>query len=186
MTSAANSNPNWTNANAGPWSNMGGKFGAGPGGGWGPGWGNRYWGMLPPWLNPYTAKPLLIVAMVLGFVFWWPIGLVLLGVMLWNRQFVRCGHRYYHGGGAQPGNPPGSNWKNWSAGFGGGVPPASGNTAFDEYRAETLRRLEEEQKEFTEFLNRLRVAKDKSEFDQFMNERRNRPEPPPPAEPSQA
>jgi hypothetical protein len=50
--------------------------------------------------------------------------------------------------------------------------PTSGNIAFDEYRAETLKRLEEEQKEFTGFLQRLRRAKDKAEFDQFMFERR--------------
>ena len=34
--------------------------------------------------------------------------------------------------------------------------PPSGNAAFDEYRAETLRRLEEEQREFVEYLERLR------------------------------
>ena len=48
----------------------------------------------------------------------------------------------------------------------------SGNRAFDEYRADTLRRLEDEQREFMEFLDRLRHAKDKGEFDQFMAERR--------------
>ena len=56
-----------------------------------------------------------------------------------------------------------------------GTPPSSGNRAFDEYRTETLRRLEDEQREFKEFLERLRFAKDRSEFDQFMAERRNRP-----------
>ena len=54
--------------------------------------------------------------------------------------------------------------------------PSSGNRAFDEYRTETLRRLEDEQREFREFLDRLRVAKDKTEFDAFMAERRNRPD----------
>jgi hypothetical protein len=34
-----------------------------------------------------------------------------------------------------------------------------------------LRRLEEEAKEFQAFLQRLRHAKDKAEFDQFMAER---------------
>lgn len=61
-------------------------------------------------------------------------------------------------------------WKRrnrWGAG--------SGNVAFDEYREETLRRLDEEQREFRDFLDRLRAAKDRAEFDQFMNERRNRP-----------
>ena len=46
------------------------------------------------------------------------------------------------------------------------------NRAFDDYRTEMLRRLEEEQRDF---LDRLRHAKDKTEFDQFMAERRNRP-----------
>jgi hypothetical protein len=62
-----------------------------------------------------------------------------------------------------------------------GGPPSSGNRAFDEYRAETLKRLEEEQREFRDFLDRLRFAKDKTEFDQFMAERRNRPTEAPPA-----
>jgi hypothetical protein len=57
------------------------------------------------------------------------------------------------------------------------APPSSGNRAFDEYRAETLKRLEEEQREFRDFLERLRFAKDKTEFDQFMAERRSRPAP---------
>jgi hypothetical protein len=58
-------------------------------------------------------------------------------------------------------------------------PPTSGNRAFDEYRMETLRRLEEEQTEFKAFLDRLRHAKDKDEFDQFMAQHRTRPTPPP-------
>lgn len=62
--------------------------------------------------------------------------------------------------------------------------PSSGNRAFDEYRVETLRRLEEEQTEFKDFLERLRHAKDKAEFDQFMAEHKTRPTPPnnPPAQ----
>ena len=55
-----------------------------------------------------------------------------------------------------------------------GFPP-TGNRAFDEYRAETLKRLEEEANDFRSFLDRLRMARDKSEFDQFMAERRQRP-----------
>jgi hypothetical protein len=50
----------------------------------------------------------------------------------------------------------------------------TGNRAFDEYRAEALRRLEEEAQEFQSFLERLRMAKDRAEFDDFMRERRNR------------
>ena len=68
-------------------------------------------------------------------------------------------------------------------------PASSGNRAFDDYRSETLKRLEDEQREFKDFLARLRFAKDRAEFDQFMAERRQRPyEPnsqaePPPADP---
>jgi hypothetical protein len=51
----------------------------------------------------------------------------------------------------------------------------SGNLAFDDYRTETLKRLEDEQKEFSGFLDRLRRAKDKAEFDQFMTERGTKP-----------
>ena len=68
----------------------------------------------------------------------------------------------------------------------GFAPSSSGNSAFDEYRVETLKRLEDEQREFKDFLERLRFAKDRAEFDQFMAARRERPaapdsqgEPPP-------
>ena len=47
----------------------------------------------------------------------------------------------------------------------------SGNLAFDAYKEDTLNRLEREQDQFHAFLDRLRQAKDKAEFDQFMDER---------------
>lgn len=48
---------------------------------------------------------------------------------------------------------------------------SSGNSSFDAYKAETLARLEEESREFDDFLARLRAARDASEFDQFMTDR---------------
>jgi len=54
-----------------------------------------------------------------------------------------------------------------------GQQSTSGNQSFDDYRADTLRRLEEEQRDFQNFLARLRMAKDKAEFDQFMANRRS-------------
>lgn len=48
---------------------------------------------------------------------------------------------------------------------------SSGNNVFDAYKADTLARLEQEQADFEAFLERLREAKDKAEFDQFMDER---------------
>jgi len=109
-----------------------------------------------------------IALMILGFVFWWPVGLAILAFSLWsgrmgcwNRQgMARWQGRMERGG------------REWW-----GQQRSSGNRAFDEYRSDTIRRLEEEQREFREFLERLRMAKDKAEFDQFMADRRNRPGP---------
>ena len=73
-------------------------------------------------------------------------------------------------------------WNDRAAHYGGqaqdrlGRSRTSGNRAFDEYRAETLRRLEEEHRAFQEYLDRLRMAKDRAEFEQFMAERGARPE----------
>lgn len=47
----------------------------------------------------------------------------------------------------------------------------SGNASFDAYRVDMLTRLEQEQQNFDGFLERLRDAKDKAEFDQFMDDR---------------
>lgn len=49
----------------------------------------------------------------------------------------------------------------------------SGNASFDRYKTEMLDRLEEEQENFEDFLDRLRAAKDSTEFDQFMDDRAN-------------
>jgi len=51
---------------------------------------------------------------------------------------------------------------------------SSGNRAFDDYREDTLKRLEDEARDFRQFLDRLRMAKDKAEFDQYMADRRAR------------
>jgi hypothetical protein len=128
-----------------------------------------------------------IVATVLGFWLFWPVGLAVLAFLIGSgriRGWRRCGpgRWYYHASnGAPGGGVAGNGWGGGSAwGRGGGwgrksAPPPSGNHAFDDYRAETLRRLEAEQQEFVEYLERLRRAKDKAEFDQFMDERRPRP-----------
>ena len=57
------------------------------------------------------------------------------------------------------------------------------NVAFDDYRAETLKRLEDEQREFSDFLSKLRHTSDKAEFDEFMRQFKNRPAPPNGSEP---
>jgi hypothetical protein len=157
----------------------------------GPGWAGPGWAGPPFWHPAGLSRPAAIAFTVLGFIFWWPVGLALLIYMIGSGRMGCFGGRrramyqqYAQDAGGSNAGPWG-NWKAWACGQGGGAGqssagPSSGNRAFDEYKAETLRRMEEEQKDFGAFLERLRFAKDKSEFDQFMADRRSRP----PAAPS--
>mgnify|MGYP001793652705 FL=1 len=47
---------------------------------------------------------------------------------------------------------------------------ATGNTAFDTYRAETIARLDEEAKAFAAYRDRLRAATDRAAFEHFISE----------------
>ena len=123
------------------------------------------------WLDDRGRKAW-IAAMILGFVFAWPVGLGLLGYMIWSkRMFGRhtCGMSRHH----DHNDEKHQNWDqmrhNWRD-MGRAMRP-SGNSAFDTYKADTIRRLQDEQEAFEAFLQRLRDAKDKSEFDTFMYDR---------------
>ena len=107
------------------------------------------------WLDS-KGKGAWIAAMVLGFVFFWPVGLALLFYMIWSKRMFSKSCR--------------SSRKSWNR-HGMSALTTTGNSAFDAYKADTLERLEREQHEFESFLERLREAKDKAEFDQFMDER---------------
>ena len=106
------------------------------------------------------GKPAWIVAMILGFIVWWPIGLGVLAYLIWSGR-MGCGNK--------------KAWREYfndeARRFRGGF-NSTGNHTFDDYREATLKRLEEEADEFHAFLKRLRHAKDKAEFDQFMSERK--------------
>lgn len=52
---------------------------------------------------------------------------------------------------------------------------STGNAAFEAYRSATLTELEQEAAAFRKYLDELRHAKDKSEFDAFLEERRRTP-----------
>ena len=115
-------------------------------------------GRAEAWLDD-RGKPAWIAATILGFIFFWPAGLALLGYLIWSRRMFNrsssCGRSRM-----QRMNPmQRSAWM------------SSGNSAFDAYKSETLRRLEDEQQAFDAFLQRLREAKDKQEFDAFMQDR---------------
>ncbi len=116
--------------------------------------------------------PVTIVLMVVGFMVFWPLGLLMLAYILWgerwgefrrdfrgsmNREFHHARDRQRHGHGRFQ----------------------SGNGAFDDYRTAELRRLDEERRrldeerrDFETYVRNLRRAKDQEEFDRFMNERR--------------
>ena len=112
------------------------------------------------------GKPAWIALTILGFMVWWPVGLATLAFIIGSgRMSWKAGSVGWWHGVADQMRPAGTWWH---------PSRSSGNRAFDEYREETLRRLEEEQREFQDFLVRLRMAKDKAEFDQFMAERRSR------------
>lgn len=103
------------------------------------------------WLDA-RGRAAWITAMIAGFVLFWPLGLAILFYMIWSHRMT-C-------------KSWGRSRRHHSA-LG-----TTGNTAFDAYRAETLKRLEEEREAFTAFLDQLRAAKDQAEFEQFMASRR--------------
>lgn len=134
------------------------------------------WCSGPSWYGYRRTHPGAIIVMVLGFIFWWPLGLAMLAFILWSKGMVcwnpdRWQHKMHRM--EEKMDRLRGRMERW----GGGPPPSSGNKAFDEYRTDTLRRLEEEEREFRDFLERLRAAKDKAEFDQFMADRRGGPQP---------
>lgn len=112
------------------------------------------------WLDE-RGKGAWIAVMVLGFIAFWPVGLAVLFYMIWSKRMFNksCGHgrNHMHRHSERMGRRHGFR--------------SSGNTAFDAYKAETLQRLMDEQEQFEAFLERLRAAKDKREFDQFMEDR---------------
>jgi hypothetical protein len=94
--------------------------------------------------------------MVIGFVLFWPVGLAVLFYLVWSGKMQAWKHERGYGCSS-------SKFRRHCS---------TGNFAFDAYRDETLKRMEDEQKAFGEFLDRLRRAKDQQEFEQFMAERR--------------
>ncbi|CUH10875.1 hypothetical protein JSE7799_00159 [Jannaschia seosinensis] len=107
------------------------------------------------WLDA-RGKGAWIAAMILGFVLFWPVGLAFLAYMIWSKRMFsgRNSMTQFNTRRMTP-----TRFR------------SSGNQAFDAYKTDMLRRLEDEQEAFETFMQRLREAKDKAEFDQFMEER---------------
>jgi hypothetical protein len=138
----------------------------------------------PAW-SPFT-----VLAMVLGFLVFWPIGLAVLAYVLWGERFGWSPDRAERWVNKQ------KQWAGWcntdhsssnnngfrrGFGFGSGSGSNSGNAAFDAYREEQLKRLDEERRkldeeinEFQDYLRNLHMARDREEFDRFMRDRQTR------------
>lgn len=127
----------------------------------------------------FAWHPGRIIVTIAAFIIWWPLGLAILAYSLWSRN-MGCWSNDRHGRWANKMERMQDKMERMRGRMEGRgyYAPSSGNRAFDDYRVETLQRLEEEQVEFKNFLDRLRHAKDKEEFDAFMAQHRQRPTPP--------
>ena len=139
--------------------------------------------------GPGQWRPLEIAAMVLGFMVFWPIGLAILGFKIWQRttgyegtmaSAMRQGWSYAESHGCSFGQGWNRNWRGATGFRGFAQGSTTGNSAFDDWRSAELARLEEEhrkleaaEREFAEVLANLRRAKDREEFDRFMQARHN-------------
>ena len=90
------------------------------------------------WLDA-KGKGAWILAMIAGFIFVWQVGLAILIYMIGSNRMFSCSHRR-------------NSARNHFTG-------STGNVAFDSYRDETLKRLEEEHREFMAYMARLREAR---------------------------
>ena len=101
-------------------------------------------------------SPFEIVAMILGFIVFWPIGLAILGFKLWQRRY------------GYPGDLQTAAQEKWREARGhwqgrrGFYGASTGNSAFDDWKTAELARLEEERRklqeahrEFSEFVENI-------------------------------
>jgi len=104
------------------------------------------------------AIPVTIVALNI----FWPAGVAIALILAWR-------------GGFAPTGPAAAPPRDVAEAVQSLVPTtaqkSSGNASFDAYRASMINRLEQEQTDFEAFLVRLRTAKDRSEFERYMDDR---------------
>lgn len=121
------------------------------------------------------GRGLEIAGIILGFIFVWPLALAYL---VWKM----CGYPKYDEAKAFLNDTLGRAKDDLfrsrgPAGFGGFA--STGNAAFDDYRRSEIERLEEERRkldeearDFRNFVEELKRAKDREEFDAYMAKRR--------------
>jgi hypothetical protein len=131
-----------------------------------------------------------IAVIVAGFMVWWAAGLALLLWKIWRNRQGYSTDMVTAARGAFEEHVM-KRWPEMTRGWGGRSNGASasrdwrftsfrssGNSAFDEWRENELARLEEErrkleaaEREFTDYIESLRRAKDREEFERFMRDR---------------
>ncbi|MEL6060301.1 MULTISPECIES: DUF2852 domain-containing protein [unclassified Methylobacterium] len=129
--------------------------------------------------GPFPRRSLEIGAIVVGFIYWWPVGLALLawkfaGYPAFAEMRDTARRTLSDIEGARPVSRFARAFEAASR------RDSSGNAAFDAYRRAELdrleaqrRALEEEGRAFAAFLEELKRAKDREQFDAFMAKRRN-------------
>jgi hypothetical protein len=124
------------------------------------------------WRPGYGWSPFNIAAMVIGFIVFAPVGLAILFWNIWTARRQRAEFAF-----AGMGNVASWNAAPWSQ-TSRDLSRNSGNAVFEDYKKATLERLEEErrrlvaeQEAFASFLDDLKRAKDRTEFERFMQER---------------
>jgi hypothetical protein len=117
-----------------------------------------------------------IAGIVLGFIWFWPLALAYLVWKLMGYPKYDEAKAFIRENFGRVADDLFSSSRPMS-GFGTGA--GTGNAAFEEYRRDELRRLEEERRKldeearaFRDFVEELKRAKDREEFDAFMAKRR--------------
>lgn len=113
--------------------------------------------------------PATIALMVLGFMVFWPLGLAMLAYIIWGDRL----EAFKADVNRATDDFTGAFRKNRPS-----MRTSSGNAAFDDWRDTELSRLDEERKkldemrrEFDQHMRDLRMARDRTEFEQFMADR---------------
>ncbi|HUO54601.1 MAG TPA: DUF2852 domain-containing protein [Rhodoblastus sp.] len=123
-------------------------------------------------------KPIEAIAMILGFAVFWPVGLAILGWKIYQAKTNYAGDFGQFAQEKWGGFEMRSGLGAMGRDFAGRWRESSGNAAFDEWRKAELERLEEErrkiyeaEKAFYDYLEGLRQARDREEFERFMASR---------------
>lgn len=133
--------------------------------------------------GPFPKRSLEIGAIVVSFIYWWPIAVA---YVAWKiAGYPALGQMKVFANNGSFSFASGNGASRFARAFEAakaypGTGATSGNWAFEEYRRAELERLEarrralqEESRAFAEFVEELKRAKDREQFDAFMAKRRS-------------